>query len=340
MQGSKLREFPKPAVVVSKCITFEPVRWDSKIIASEFVEKLKPHMNFVPVCPEAEIGLGVPRDPVRIVLVNGERRLLQPSTGLDLTDKMKSHSESFLSSLSQVDGFILKSGSPSCGLKSVKIYPRMEKSSSVAKGPGFFGKAVLERFPDLATGDERCLLNPRIREHFLTQLFTAASFRKVKDSGSMKELVRFQSENKYLLTAQNQRELRILGRLVANQEDKPFDEIIKSYVTHLHHSFKRPPNTGANTNTMMKAMGYFSHQLSREEKQLFLNSLEKYKTGKLPLSACTSILKAWIIRFRQEYLMNQTFLEPFPEELAQLETIEAKSKGIFGKRLRRIEEKA
>jgi uncharacterized protein YbgA (DUF1722 family) len=91
---------------------------------------------------------------------------------------------------------------------------------------------------------------------------------------------------------------------------------------------------------MMKAMGYFSHQLSREEKQLFLNSLEKYKTGKLPLSACTSILKAWIIRFRQEYLMNQTFLEPFPEELAQLETIEAKSKGIFGKRLRRIEEKA
>jgi uncharacterized protein YbbK (DUF523 family) len=77
-----MREFPKPVVVVSKCITFEPVRWNGQIIASEFVEKLKPYLNFVPVCPEVGIGLGVPRDPIRIVLVNGEKRLLQPATGL------------------------------------------------------------------------------------------------------------------------------------------------------------------------------------------------------------------------------------------------------------------
>src|SRR5665647_2358994 len=71
-----MREFPKPVVVVSKCITFEPIRWNGQIIASEFVEKLKPYVNFVPVCPEVEIGLGVPRDPIRIVLVNGEKKLL------------------------------------------------------------------------------------------------------------------------------------------------------------------------------------------------------------------------------------------------------------------------
>ena len=103
-----MREFSKPVVVVSKCITFEPVRWNGQIIASEFVEKLKPYVNFIPVCPEVEVGLGVPRDPVRIVLVNGEKKLLQPATGFDFTDKMTKFSKSFLDSLDAVDGFILK----------------------------------------------------------------------------------------------------------------------------------------------------------------------------------------------------------------------------------------
>jgi uncharacterized protein YbbK (DUF523 family) len=173
----RLRNFPKPIVVVSRCITFEPVRWDGGIIASEFVEKLKPYVSFAPVCPEVEIGLGVPRDPVRIVLVNGEQRLLQSSTGLDFTEKMKSFAESFLGSLGEVDGFILKSGSPSSGFRNVKIYPTMEKSASVSRGPGFFGGAVLEKVQYIAIEDERRLLNPRIKEHFLTKLFTLASFR-------------------------------------------------------------------------------------------------------------------------------------------------------------------
>jgi uncharacterized protein YbgA (DUF1722 family)/uncharacterized protein YbbK (DUF523 family) len=322
-----LRDFPKPIVVVSKCITFEPVRWDGRIIASEFVEKLKPYVKFVPVCPEVEIGLGVPRDPVRIVLVNGEQRLLQPSTGLDFSEKMKSFAEWFLDSLSEVDGFILKSGSPSSGFKNVKIYPKTEKSVSVARGPGFFGKAVLEKFPHLAIEDERRLLNPRIEEHFLTKLFTLARFRSIKNSSSIRELVRFQAENKYLLTAYNQKELRALGRIVANQERKPVDELIKAYETNLHSAFKRSPSAGSNINVMLKVMGYFSHQLTQEEKSFFLSSLEKYRAGRLPLSACISILKSWIIRFQQEYLANQTFLEPYPEELTAVDTTIAGSEG-------------
>jgi uncharacterized protein YbbK (DUF523 family) len=213
-----MREFPKPVVVVSKCITFEPVRWNGQIIASEFIEKLKPYVNFVPVCPEVEIGLGVPRDPIRIVLVNGEKKLLQPTTGFDFTDKMTKFSESFLDSLDSVDGFILKSASPSSGFKNVKVYPSIEKVSSIEKAPGFFGGAVLQKFPNLAIEDERRLLNPRIREHFLTKLFTLASFREVKKSGKVKDLVKFQADNKYLFTAYNQTALRILGKLAANQE--------------------------------------------------------------------------------------------------------------------------
>ena len=316
-----MREFPKPVIVVSKCITFEPVRWNGQIVASEFVEKLKPYVNFVPVCPEVGIGLGVPRDPIRIVLVNGEKRLLQPATGLDFTDKMTKFSESFLNSLDEVDGFILKSGSPSSGFKNVKVYPSIEKVSSISKSPGFFGEAVLQKFPNLAIEDERRLLNPRIKEHFLTKLFTLASFREVRKSGKVRDLVKFQSDNKYLLTAYNQKELRILGKLAANQEHKTFSETMKNYETHLYYALARTPSVGANINVMLKIMGYFSHQLSKDEKSFFLNSVDKYKAGRLPLSACLNVLKAWIVRFKQEYLSSQTVLEPYPEQLAELETI-------------------
>ena len=318
-----MRAFSKPTIVVSKCITFSPVRWDGQIIASAFVEKLKPHVNFVPVCPEVEIGLGVPRDPIRIVLVNNENKLMQPATRVDLTEKMNTFSNTFLGSLKEVDGFILKSGSPSSGFKNVKIYPKLEKSSSIAKGRCFFGKAVLEKFPYLAIEDERRLLNPRIKEHFLTKLFTFASFREAKKSGKLKDLVRFQSENKYLLTAYSQKELRILGKLTANQGNLSSSELFNIYETHLQYALARTPSIGANINVMLKIMGYFSNQLSQEEKSFFISSLEKYKEGRLPLSANINILKAWIIRFKQEYLNYQTFLEPYPEQLADLDIFSA-----------------
>ncbi len=323
-----MREFPKPNVVISACITFKPVRYNAQVIPSEFVEKLKPFVNFIPVCPEVEIGLGVPRDPIRIVLVEGKRRLVQPATGLDFTEKMENFAESFLDSLNEIEGFILKRGSPSSGFKNVKIYPKIEKSSPIDKGPGFFGKVVLRRYPNLAIEDELCLLNIRMRDQFLTKLFALASFREVKKSGRIKELIRFHSENKYLLTAYNQKELRTLGKTAANQEQKAFPELLQKYEKHLNLALARTPSIGAYINVMLKIMGYFSHQLSRDEKSFFLETVDKYREGRLALSANLSILKAWIVRFKEEYLINQTFLEPYPEKLVELNP----SAGEFGKR--------
>jgi uncharacterized protein YbgA (DUF1722 family) len=230
--------------------------------------------------------------------------------------------------LDEVDGFILKRGSPSSGFKNVKVYPLMEKSSPVGKGPGFFGEAVLRKYPNLAIDDEMRLLNYRIREHFLTKLFTLASFRDVKKSGKIKELIRFHSENKYLLTAYNQKELRTLGKIAANQEPKHIAGILEDYETHLQLALARTPSIGANINVMLKMMGYFSRQLSKEEKSFFLESIDRYKAGRLALSANLSVLRAWIVRFKEEYLMNQTFLEPYPEELTDLDPVASE----FGKK--------
>lgn len=186
----------------------------------------------------------------------------------------------------------------------------------------------MRKFPNLAIEDELRLLNYRIREHFLTKLFTLASFRGVKKSGRIKELIRFHSENKYLLTAYNQKELRILGKIAANREPKQFAEILENYETHLHLALARTPSIGAYINVMLKIMGYFSHQLSKEEKSFFVKSVDRYRAGRLALSANLSILRAWIVRFKEEYLTNQTFLEPYPEELTDLDPVASE----FGKK--------
>lgn len=290
------------------------------MISSDFVKKLVPHVEFIPVCPEVEIGLGVPRYPIRIVLLNGELRLIQPATNLDLTEKMRRFAYSFLDSLQEVDGFIFKSRSPTSAIRDARIYPGTEKKvAPMSKGPGFFAATVLERFPHLAIEDEGRLRNPRIREHFLKKLFTLASFREVKKSNSLRNLVRFHSENKLLFKIYDQKEIRNLDGIVANQQKKAFNEMVIDYEQHLFKALSRAPRCGSTINLMMNTMGHFSDKLSEQEKAFFLDSLEKYRAGKLPLCVSTGMLKSWIIRFKEDYLFNQTFFEPYPEDLTDID---------------------
>ena len=312
-----LRDFVKPRVVVSRCIEFDAVRYDGQMIASDFVKQLKPHVEFIAVCPEVEIGLGIPREALRIVLIDGKKRLIQPATKLDFTEKMELWADAFLNSLAEVDGFILKSRSPSSGLRGSKVYPEGENVASIGRSSGLFGGKVLERFSDLAIEGEDRLRNSRIREHFLTKLFALADFRKVESSNSVKELVRFHSDNKLLLKAYNQKTLGVMGRTVANQQKKPFVNIVRDYQRYLADALRRPPRTGSNIDALLHVMGYFSRRLSKREKALFLKHLERYKSGKIPLGVATGILRSWIVRFEELYLMNQSFFEPYPEEMQE-----------------------
>jgi uncharacterized protein YbgA (DUF1722 family)/uncharacterized protein YbbK (DUF523 family) len=313
-----MRTFVTPKVVVSKCIEFENCRYNGLGVSSDVVKKLEGHVTFHPVCPEIEIALGVPRDPIRLVKMKEKLRLIQPASQADVTQKMKDFTGGFLNSIKDVDGFILKSRSPSCGIKDVKTYSGIGKGMSASKGKGYFGSAVLERFPDLAVEDEGRLTNFKIREHFLTRLFALARFRDMKRKKSMKELVHFQAENKLLLMAYNQNELRILGRIVANHEKRSTDEVLKNYEAHLFCALARPPRDTSNINVLMHAMGHFSEGLSSSEKSFFLNSIEEYRDERIPLSVPLNTLKSWAVRFEDDYLMQQTFVEPYPFELVDI----------------------
>jgi uncharacterized protein YbgA (DUF1722 family)/uncharacterized protein YbbK (DUF523 family) len=308
-------EETRPVVVVSKCLGFERCRWNGEVINDDFVDRLAAYVDFRTVCPEKEIGLGVPRDPIHIESEKGVLKLVQPATGRDVTEEMLSFTASFLGSLPEVDGFLLKARSPSCGPGDVRIYPTGGKSGAMDKGAGFFGNAVNTSFPHLVVETEGRLKNFRIREHYLTRLFSTSRFRAMSKSGAMRDIVAFHTANKLLLMAYNQVELKALGNIVANREHLPSAEVISLYGEHFQNALSRTPRYTSNINVLMHALGYFSDELSPREKSHFLDSLERYRSGAIPLSAVISIVNSWIARFEQAYLEQQAYFRPYPEEL-------------------------
>jgi len=227
-----MKKFPKPVVVTSKCFEFDACRYNGVMIPNNFVQKLEPFVKFIPVCPEVEIGLGVPRDIIRVLEKNGEKLLVQPTSGKELSKLMYKFAEGFLNSLDAVDGFILKSRSPSCGIRNAKVFPDADNPVPIGKSSGLFAEKVLDKYPGVAIEDEGRLLNYNIREHFLTKLYTLARFREVKKKNTVKALVEFQSDNKFIFMSYNQRDMRILGRLVGNENREPIEKIMSQYETH------------------------------------------------------------------------------------------------------------
>jgi uncharacterized protein YbgA (DUF1722 family)/uncharacterized protein YbbK (DUF523 family) len=326
-----MTSFVKPRIIISKCIEFDFCRFNSQIIRSEIVSKLKPHVEFLPVCPEVEIGLGVPRDPIRIIEKQKKKYLLQPSTDRDVSQQMSSFAQQFLSEQHNIDGFLLKSQSPSCGTRDVKIYPAVIHSAAIRREAGFFGEQVLARFPFLAVEDEMRLQNPIIRHHYLTKIFTLATFRKVKQTGLLQQLLKFHTENKFLLMGYSQKELRILGNVLANQDKQPLDNVFSDYEHHLFLAFSKAPRYTSEINVLDHAFGYISQDLSTQEKKFYTGLIEKFRKGQISLSVPINLVRSWVIRFEQPYLLPQTFFQPYPDDLLDVEAIKASNVRDFWK---------
>ena len=202
-------------------------------------------------------------------------------------------------------------------MKDVRIYASAEKSAAIGKTSGLFGGAVIQKFGGLAIEDEGRLRSLRIREHFLTKLFTLARFRFVKEKAKISALANFHAACKFLLMAYNQQELRILGNIVANHEKREISEVLEKYEAHLKKAMENPPKRTANINTLTHILGYFSRNLTSKEKQFFLETVELYREGRVPFTSTITLLKGWSVRFQNEYLLNQFLFEPYPIELLE-----------------------
>jgi len=305
----------RPVILVSTCLGFAACRWNGQVIPDDFVEALRPWVEYVPVCAEVEIGLGVPREPVRIVRTPRGDRLVQPATGRDCTEAMRSFGDRFFRSAPPFDGALLKSRSPSCGIKDVKVYAGPERAPQVDKTAGMFAAALAAYQPDVPAEDEGRLTNAAIRDHFLRRVFCMARFREAAAAGKMADLVRFHAFHKLLLMTHSESTMRAMGRLVATNKKRTPHEVFQEYGRMLVTALARPPRESATVNVLHHAFGYVSDRLSSAEKQHFLASVERYREERLPLSALLTLLQSWIARFSVAYLADQVFFRPYPAEL-------------------------
>jgi uncharacterized protein YbgA (DUF1722 family)/uncharacterized protein YbbK (DUF523 family) len=310
---------PRPIVLISRCVGFEPCRWNGDTIASPYVEKLKKHVDFITTCPECDIGLGIPRKPLRLVLIDGEVAMLQHETNYNATADLNTYSDNFLRDIKPFDGFILKERSPSCGMNNVKVYASPEKGAMVCrKGTGLFATCCLNRFPLVPCASEGHLFNFFLREHFYTQIFALTRFRSIQMSSTINDLVKFHTSHKLILMSYHQTIMRRMGKLVANPEGRNIREVFLDYSALLRSALARPPRTASPINVLMHTLGYFSEKITSGEKKFFLDLLEQYRLKMVPLSLCTTVIKSWIVRFNEPYLKNQFFFNPYPDDLIEL----------------------
>jgi uncharacterized protein YbgA (DUF1722 family)/uncharacterized protein YbbK (DUF523 family) len=302
---------------VSRCLLGENVRYDGGHKLDRFVrDELGRFVAFVPVCPEVECGLPVPRQAMRLTGDPAAPRLVTIKTGVDLTGKMTAWAARRLDELAAEDlcGFVFKSGSPSSGMERVKVY-RPDGYAAKA-GVGIFARLFMERFPLIPCEDEGRLHDPGLRENFIERVFTMKRLREAMSTGKPPgSLVAFHGAHKLLLMSHGPAALTRLGRLVAEAGSLDPDDLFCRYAALLSQALKLEATTRKQVNTLMHAMGYFKKVLTSEEKHELLEIIDHYAKGHVPLIVPVTMLKHYTRKYGQTYLASQVYLNPHPVEL-------------------------
>ena len=304
---------------ISACLLGEPVRFDGGHKSDRFIrDTLGKYVEFVPVCPEAECGLGVPREAMRLVGDPEAPRLMTVRTKVDHTERLKTWARKRVGELEQEDlrGFIFKSKSPSSGMERVKVYPEPAQGSPVTRGVGLFARIFMERFPLLPVEDEERLHDPVLRENFIQRLFGLQRWRDLLASEpNLGDLVDFHTRHQLLILAHSPNHYRELGRLVARAQEIPLQELYEHYQSRLMEALRLKTTPKKNTHVLQHLMGYFKQDLTSDEKQELREVIDHYHRGYVPLMAPITLINHYVRKYNQPFLKAQFYLRPHPVEL-------------------------
>ncbi|WP_094228698.1 YbgA family protein [Methanolobus psychrotolerans] len=307
-----MRQFPKPIILVSRCLEFDKVRYNGQVIPSRIVHDIMPFVDFIKVCPEVGIGLGIPRDPLRIIKQDGEYRLVQPKTGEDFTEKMNTFTNNFLDGLGDIDGFIFKGLSPSMGIDDVKVYAGAHMAPVVEKNAGLFAREVIARYSGYPIEENERLRNIRIRHHFLTQLYTFAAFRQVKTEYSLDALLKFHKNNRFLFMTYNADLLIEMSALLGSGKETSL--LFGEYESLLKQLMRKPGSLALKIETARNMFSMLEDTTSAES-SLFEDMLGRFKNNWISEDAVIELLRMYSSRSFGNDAYEDTFLYPYPEEI-------------------------
>lgn len=307
---------------ISSCLLGQEVRFDGGHKRDPFLtDTLGLQVEWVPVCPEVEMGLGTPRETLRLVRSGDAAnplRMVTTRTGIDHTDGMNKWSARRLDELAREEpdlcGYILKKDSPSCGMERVKTYSA--GGMPERNGRGLFATALMRRFPLLPVEEEGRLNDPRLRENFIERVF---AYRRLKDlfqpGWSLGAVVKFHTAHKMALLAHSTTRYNELGRLVARGREMAKRDLRAEYETAFMSTLQIVATPRRHTNVLTHMVGHLKKLLDVESKRELLQTIEEYRQGLVPLVVPLTLLRHYVRLHGVEYLAGQTYLEPHPREL-------------------------
>jgi uncharacterized protein YbbK (DUF523 family)/uncharacterized protein YbgA (DUF1722 family) len=304
-------------VGISSCLLGEQVRYDGGHKRDVFLtEELGRHVEFVPLCPEVEIGLGVPRPTLRLERRGDDVRMVVTDSREDLTERMRVWAEAAAERIAaaELDGYVLKKSSPSCGMERVKVYD--ENGSPAAVGRGLFAAALIERLPLLPVEEEGRLRDARLREHFVARVFAHARVRGFLASDwGPRELVEFHTAEKMLVRVHDPQLALELGQLVAAAGEADHDELAARYAELHARALAAPATPGRHQDVLEHLAGHVKDEVSGEDRAELQRSIEDYREGIVPLAVPLALLRRHIRAASAHWAAAQVYLEPAPREL-------------------------
>jgi uncharacterized protein YbgA (DUF1722 family)/uncharacterized protein YbbK (DUF523 family) len=306
----------KPLVGISSCLLGEKVRYDGGHKLDHYLRDiLGRYVEFIPVCPEVECGMGVPREAVRLVSIDFDVRLMTQRTNRDMTDKMQSWMDGRLKDLAELPicGFIFKSRSPSSGLRGIKIYTQKGVRNDEV---GMFAQAFIKLFPLIPVEDDGRLHDAWLRENFIERIFVMQRWYELLSAGeSLNRLMDFHASHKYLLMAHCPKTLKQLGAILAQGKDYQADQLYNTYLGVLSPTLQKIATVKKNTNVLQHIMGYFKKDLCTDEKSELKETIDRYHEGLVPLLVPITLINHYVRKYHQPYLTYQIYLNPHPLEL-------------------------
>ncbi len=302
---------------ISSCLLGEKVRYDGGHKHDRFLtETLGNYVEYVPVCPEVDCGLSVPREAMRLVGDPAAPRLLTIKTQRDYTDQMQRWARNKVIELEKEDlcGFIFKSKSPSSGMERVKVYD--QKGMPSKNGVGIFARVFMEHFPLIPVEEEGRLYDPVLRMSFIEKIFVLQRWRQLAAKRhDLAGLMAFHSQHKSLFMAHSEKHMRLLGKLAASGSELPIKHLYSRYEEIMMEALKLKTSNKKNANVLMHMLGYFKKQLIADEKQECLEIIYQYKAGHIPLIVPITLINHYVRKYNQPYLREQIYLNPHPIEL-------------------------
>lgn len=311
---------PEPGEIrvgVSACLLGQEVRYDGGHKRDRFVvDSLARFVTLVPVCPEVDIGLGVPRETIRLVEENGEVRLRGGTSGADHTKAMRGFGQRKVRELAGMElcGYILKSKSPSCGLFRLPVY--REGQPPLRSGRGLFAEALVAGLPHLPVEEEGRLTDARLRENFIERVFAYARLRRAfRPRWRLGELVAFHAGEKYLLLAHQPAGYKALGKLVAEGKQLGRAELAEAYQRGFMEALAIPATVGRHVNVLQHMAGHVREHLDANGRQELARVIDEYQAGLVPLVVPITVVQFFARCFGIDYLLRQSYLGPHPKEL-------------------------